>query len=136
MDLDESEFNNFWKFIQTHQSFSVIVGEANSKRMRPTAYINNQLGKKKPNNVKNIYNSWVSQGEPEPLRRSFFPTRNKSSSVMPVIPVLRPRSSNRGRGITKRKKKRKPRKKKSVKKRKGKSKKKKVRRKRKSRRRS
>jgi hypothetical protein len=132
MVLDESKLKKFWKFIQTHKLFSVIVGEANSIRMRPTAYINNQLGKKEPNNVKYIYNDWVSQGEPEPLRRSFFPTRIKSSSVMPVIRL----PSSRGHGLTKRKKKRKPRKKKSVKKRKGKSKKKRVRRKRKSRRRS
>lgn len=123
MHLDESDFNNFWKFIQKHQLFSVIDSEASNQGMRTTAYINNQLGNKELNNVKNIYSAWVSQGKP----------RRMSSKVTPVFRVP---SSRRGTGITKRKKKRKPRKNKSVKKRKGKSKKKRVRRGRKTKRRS
>ena len=126
MHLDESDFNNFWEFIQKHQLFSVIDSEARNKGMRTTAYINNQLGNSKPNNVKYIYYSWVNQGRPP----------SHAMSRASVTPVIHLHSLSIGHGITKRKKRRKPRKKKSVKKRKGKSKKKRVHRKRKSRRRS
>jgi len=132
LDEKDKEFNDFWNFIKIHRSFYDINREARSERIRPKAYINNQLRKLEPNTVKDIYNDWVSQGQPKPFRKSLF-TIGRRSSVTPVIHLPSP---SRGKGITKRKKRRKPRKKKSVKKRKGKSKKKRVRRKRKSRRRS